>query len=475
MRRRALVAWYDGRGRLLVVDRTLGAGAGAPVVDLPGGEVEPEGREDPRAAALRGLLQETGYLLAEGDGGTDPDQRVALRDAFRDGGPEEGRRALATLGLRWRVAPLLDVGRRVGQAPDGVTLDERLLALPRGSVTPDGGPDADLLAGTTPRWATPAGLREAWAGGRVLLTPTLSALLRLGDEPEEGALRLGSPEAPSLLWEVAPGLWREPFRTPTLPPATHTNAYLIGARELLLVEPGPWDAAEQGRLLRWVREVEGAGRRVVALVPTHHHRDHVGALGALAARLDVPVWAHPETASRLPRGVAVAQTLEEGDVLTLDGPEPARVRCLFTPGHAPGHLCLSDVRSGALLCGDMVASVGTILVEPGDGDMGLYLASLERMMAEAPSMLLPAHGMPLLDPAAVLRRYIAHRLAREAKVAEALLAHDGPARAADLLPRAYADTPRTLWPLAALSTEAHLIKLERDGRARSGPDGWVKA
>ena len=199
----------------------------------------------------------------------------------------------------------------------------------------------------------------------------------------------------------------------------------------------------------------------------------MGATAFLAERLGAPVWAHAETARRMPKGVAVDRHLEDGDEIRLDGPTPLTVRCLFTPGHAPGHVCLHETRSGALLCGDMVASIGTILIEPQDGDMALYLESLARLRAIEPSMLLPAHGLPLLSPAAVLDHYRDHRLAREAKVLAALRRRERPCDAASLVPVAYDDAPQAVWPLAALSTEAHLRKLARDGLAHRGESGWA--
>jgi glyoxylase-like metal-dependent hydrolase (beta-lactamase superfamily II) len=142
---------------------------------------------------------------------------------------------------------------------------------------------------------------------------------------------------------------------------------------------------------------------------------------------------------------------------------------LHTPGHAPGHVCLFEEEDGVIIAGDMVAGVGTILIAPGDGDMAVYLAQLERLAALGAHVALPAHGDPIDAPERTFRHYVAHRLAREAKVAAAL--GDEGALPEDLLPRVYADTPRSMWPVARLSLEAHLIKLEREGRARRDPEG----
>jgi glyoxylase-like metal-dependent hydrolase (beta-lactamase superfamily II) len=107
--------------------------------------------------------------------------------------------------------------------------------------------------------------------------------------------------------------------------------------------------------------------------------------------------------------------------------------------------------------------------------MALYLDSLERMRALEPSVLLPAHGAPIGDADACLVRYVAHRRMREARVLEALRAHRGLARAVDLVPVAYADAPPAVWPLAAMSLEAHLRKLAAEGRAREVDGGWLVA
>ena len=120
----------------------------------------------------------------------------------------------------------------------------------------------------------------------------------------------------------------------------------------------------------------------------------------------------------------------------------------------------------------MVASVGTILVEPRDGDMQQYLASLERMRSLRPRQLLPAHGLPIADACERLSFYVQHRLARERKVEAALASLAGAASVEELLPVAYADAAQAVWPLARLSLEAHLIKLEREGRAHRHDGRW---
>jgi glyoxylase-like metal-dependent hydrolase (beta-lactamase superfamily II) len=111
----------------------------------------------------------------------------------------------------------------------------------------------------------------------------------------------------------------------------------------------------------------------------------------------------------------------------------------------------------------MVASVGTILIAPGDGDMRVYLQQLARLEALGARVALPAHGDPIDEPAALFRKYILHRGMREERIVAAM--KKGERSAAEILPDAYDDTPPHVWPIAALSLQAHLDKLVSEGRA----------
>jgi ribonuclease/clavin/mitogillin len=270
---------------------------------------------------------------------------------------------------------------------------------------------------------------------------------------------------------IAPGIASFAVRTPTLPPATHTSCYVIGDRELVLVDPASPFEDEQQALDRQLADWAAQGRGVVSIWLTHHHGDHVGDARRLADRLGVPVAAHEITAELLRGHVRVDRTLRDGDVMQLAGEPRCALRAVFTPGHAPGHLCFLEEQSGALVAGDMVAGVGTILIEPTQGNMNAYLASLARMKALAPSMLLPAHGPVIAKPEAKIDEYVTHRLWRERRVVDAL-ERLGAAEAAALVPVAYADVPPATFPLAELSLIAHLVKLAEDGRAERAGDVW---
>jgi glyoxylase-like metal-dependent hydrolase (beta-lactamase superfamily II) len=212
--------------------------------------------------------------------------------------------------------------------------------------------------------------------------------------------------------------------------------------------------------------------RLKALLLTHHHPDHAGGAARLRERLGAPLWAHAATAQRLAGKVTVDRELEHGERIELDGEQPLTLEAIHTPGHAPGHLCFWEPASRSLIAGDMVASVGTILIEKSDGDMQAYLASLAAMDALDAQQLLPAHGLPIREAHERLQFYIRHRLAREAKVLEALVNLGRESLVDELVPIAYADTAQIAWPLARLSAEAHLIKLEREARVVRRGERW---
>jgi len=260
---------------------------------------------------------------------------------------------------------------------------------------------------------------------------------------------------------VAPGIRYLPLRTPTLPPATHTNCVVLGEKgDLLIVDPGsPWDD-ERRQLDRVLEPLLAAGARVREIFLTHHHADHVAGAAWLAARLGAPMAAHPATARLLPE-LAITRQVRDGETLRLG----AQIfEALHTPGHASGHLCLFDPASRTLVAGDMIAGVGTIVIDPPDGRMADYFASLARLRALPPRVLLPAHGEPITDGPGRLDEYTRHRLWREGRVLAELRA--GAATIDDLVPRVYADVAAASHPLAARALCAHLEKLIDVGRVR---------
>lgn len=460
-------------GRVLVAQR-------APSVPFLGGfAVFPGGRVDDadltaarlffpgdrlgaaKACALRELVEETGLLVARGRASPVPE---ALRDQPL---PE----LAAALSVRPEAEDLEPAGRWITPEYSPIRFDTPFfLALVEDPLPPPT-PSGELA------WAAFLPAREVlrrWRDLELILPPPAKAILEVlqygagGAAPRLRAIP-GARAEELLEFEPAPGIRQLPLRTPTLPPARHTNAYVIGDERLVIVDPATYEVEEREKLEEQVHFLTRAGAKVEAIVLTHHHVDHVGAADWLGQHFGAKTLAHPITRELLRGRVKVDGTLHEGDVLHLGRDAAGRtfdLGVLHTPGHAPGHLVLDDLRPGGrgLIVGDMVAAVGTIVVDPPEGNMAEYLRQLARLRALPEKVLYPAHGPPIVHGHAKLDQYLAHRRMREEKVLAALTAR-GPATPTELLDLAYDDTPRSLYPLAARACLAHLEKLVEDGRA----------
>ena len=327
-------------------------------------------------------------------------------------------------------------------------------------------------------WITPALAIERHEHGQVMLSAPTIALLRQmkaqieGDKHEELGRVDQDAMDPLTLIEHIGGTYMISLESPTIPPATHTNCAIIGEDRFVVIDPGTEDKKQLALLYPAIDHLIDRGATFEAIVLTHHHIDHVCGVPALMDRYgDIPLWAHEKTGELLPGGFPkLARVLEDGDTIELDSGDHD-LECVFTPGHAPGHLAFLHRRSHTLFCGDLVASKGTILVRPPEGRMGHYLSSLQRVRAMNVRALHPSHGWTIVDPPGKLEEYENHRLAREEQVYNALCAHAGEwAEPMDLVPSVYTDVPEGVWFLAAMSLTAHLIHLEELGRAERDGD-----
>ncbi len=256
-----------------------------------------------------------------------------------------------------------------------------------------------------------------------------------------------------------------PLRSPTLPPADHTNCYLVGRETALVVDPGSPYPREIQRLLHEIYTFLGTGGAIRAIFLTHHHGDHIGGVPRLVRALRVPLAAHPQTLARLPASCLQSKipplSIDDGEQLHL---EPRlTLEAIHTPGHAPGHLCLFERNRGVLLSGDMIPGTGTTIIDPPEGEMAGYISSLERLSGLAPQWILPAHGPAIRGGQSAPRKLIQHRRWREHRVLSAL--HAVPRDLWTITKQAYDDTSPLMLPLARRSALAHLIKLAADGQA----------
>ena len=242
-----------------------------------------------------------------------------------------------------------------------------------------------------------------------------------------------------------------------------TNSYFIGAPgsdDWALLDPGPDDAGHVKALLA------AAPGRITRILVTHTHKDHSPAAAAVAQATGAPTFgqvaAYPEWQDT---AFQPQQVLHDGDRLLLGAGVTLRV--IHTPGHASNHLCYLLEEEKLLFTGDHLMQGSTVVINPPDGDMAVYLASLEKLLEEDLDWLAPGHGFLIDQPHAVVKKTIAHRLGREAKVLAALQAQatELPVSEAALLAAVYADTPAHLHAVALRSLRAHLLKLAAEGRA----------
>ncbi len=288
---------------------------------------------------------------------------------------------------------------------------------------------------------------------------------------------LGGTLLPNVL-ELSPCVGVALGQNPSMFTGPGTNTYLVGTgKKRLLLDTGSGLDAYMPVLEEALARVGCDGLEGIVL--THAHPDHIGGVDQVRAHFgELPVYKRPwpsETGLAGPGGGVSAISVSEpdrqahcklehidhGDVVETEG---ARLRAVYTPGHAPDHLCFVLEQEQNLFSGDNVLGVGTTVIPGGSGDLGDYMTSLDRLLAEAPRQIYPAHGPRIERGVAKIEEYIAHRRERERQILAALSA--GLSEVPAMVRRIYVGYPESLFGAAGQSVTAHLLKLEREGRAR---------
>jgi glyoxylase-like metal-dependent hydrolase (beta-lactamase superfamily II)/8-oxo-dGTP pyrophosphatase MutT (NUDIX family) len=237
-----------------------------------------------------------------------------------------------------------------------------------------------------------------------------------------------------------------------------TNTYIVGlsspSAERAVIDPGPDIASHIEKIL--------AFQPIKWILCTHTHLDHSPAAAAVKAATGAQLLGRPAPAGQ-DATFKPDFVLEDGQRIDLKG---ITLRAIHTPGHASNHLCYLLEETKMLFTGDHVMQGSTVVINPPDGDMRAYLASLEKLLAQEIAIIAPGHGYLVGAPHKELRRLMAHRRAREQKVVRAL-ARLGAASLDDLLPLVYDDVPSRIHRMAARSLTAHLDKLVIEGAIRS--------
>ena len=422
-----------------------------------------------KRCAIREILEETDVLSATLGEEFSREQKQALKKQIKEA-PERWQHFLARSDSGFAlVTPLF----RITTPPFfPVRFDTQFMYVrcPENET-----PVVDNYELVDGRFVKPQEVVDAWDGGEMEIAPPVLFLLRLmatgGLEAffEQAGLeteRLAQGSLHPVYF--SPGIFTTPLSTPTLPPATTTNTLIAGLDRLYIIDPATPDQAEQQRLFNKMDELIDEGKTFVAVLLTHHHVDHVGAVNAVSRRYQLPVRAHAETYRRIDAGYLKGEPLQDGDRLELgtapDGTGDWHLKVIHTPGHAVDHLCYIDSRYDAAVVGDMLSTVSTILIDPPEGHMRTYLNSLNRLLSIPIKTLYPAHGAPHRDGHSLIRYFLKHRQDRENTIKSTLTA--APRSIDQLLPEVYADVSESVYPIASRALLAGLIKLEEDGFCR---------
>ncbi|MGE0101578.1 MAG: MBL fold metallo-hydrolase [Blastocatellales bacterium] len=432
-----------------------------------------------RVAAIREIFEETGILIASGVERLSRDRLSSLRRELIED-RVTFRQILESEGLEIDPSHLIEAPRWVTPATMPRRYDTRFYAawLPEGQ-------DADVIPGELEEgeWLRPHEALQRWIDGECLIvTPIFAALQALAEDIENFAARMFSiPQEErdhlETRVEMRYGFYLCALRTPTIPPATHTNCYIIGGDEMVVIDPGSPYPDQQAILDRNLERFISEGRKIREILITHLHPDHILGVNHLVEKFNLPVAAHRLTAEAVGDQIPIDRYIEDGDLIELSEAKSGltwRLRALWTPGHARGHLSFHEERTGTLITGDCVVGFGTVVIAPPEGNMREYMNSLARYL-ELPKLtaLMPGHGPVIADARNKIEEYIAHRLERETNIFKAVEA--GAFTLPDIVERVYTDVPQAMHKLAEQSVLAHLEKLEEEGAVRRAGDDFHPA
>jgi glyoxylase-like metal-dependent hydrolase (beta-lactamase superfamily II) len=278
-------------------------------------------------------------------------------------------------------------------------------------------------------------------------------------------------EAPyELSEELEPGIARVLAHNPSAFTYYGTQTYLAGSNEVAVIDPGPDDPAHIDAIIEAV-----GGRKIVAIMCTHTHRDHSPAAAPLANRTGALIvgcaplaleTVGPRADASFDGNYSPDRVLKDGESIGLDGRE---LTAVATPGHTSNHLCFAW--GDALFTGDHVMGWSTTVVVPPDGDMAAYMASLDKLRQRDDRIYFPAHGPPVTDPQRYVRHLVGHRMQRERQILK--LVSEQPREIPDIVASAYPGLDPRLTAAAGGSVFAHLLDLERRGMVVQVGELWT--
>ncbi|AJY46184.1 MBL fold metallo-hydrolase [Martelella endophytica] len=277
---------------------------------------------------------------------------------------------------------------------------------------------------------------------------------------------------------ITDGLYRLTAENPSPFTFAGTNGYLLGERDLVIVDPGP---DLPGHLDHWLKAIDG--RRVAAIAITHTHLDHTPLAHRLKAETGAPIAGFgPHQPARPLHAGETNPFAESGDmaltpdIILADGDRLAAgervLEAVHTPGHTANHLAFALAGTPYLLSGDHVMGWSTTIVSPPDGSMRDYMASLEKLLQRPETIYLPGHGGPVTGAHGFVRGIRSHRRMRERAILARLAAGDETIEA--MVKVIYRTTSETLHGAAALSVLAHIEDLVERGKVETDGPALLK-
>lgn len=312
------------------------------------------------------------------------------------------------------------------------------------------------------QWMSADKLLDEYNRGQILaVPPVIKVIQELGKNPsirhiEELNLSYdGANQVPHI--ESIRGIRQLMPLSHTLPPASRTNAFLIGDEKKVLVDPSPKNDEEYRKLKNTV-SLFGVDKILI----THHHPDHYERSNQLARDYNIPILLSSYTLNRIQRlnpqffsGIET-QVIKEGDVVTKWLGQDVLV--MEVPGHDEGQVAVYPRDLNWFLAGDLFQGIGTVVIGGEEGDMIKYFDTLERVIRLSPSVVFPSHGIGL-GGTTILEKTLQHRKERESQV---LSLHLEGLTPDEMLTRIYHDVDRRLWPYALENIQKHLAKLRKE-------------
>ncbi|MDG1995593.1 MAG: MBL fold metallo-hydrolase [Emcibacteraceae bacterium] len=242
-----------------------------------------------------------------------------------------------------------------------------------------------------------------------------------------------------------------------------TGTYIIGYGSVAVIDPGPNMPSHIDAIVDGLK-----GETISHILVTHNHKDHSPAAQPLSKLCGAKIYAadvknQQYSEDKLEEGIdkffAPDVILKDGDIIKSSN---WTIEAVHTPGHLSNHYCFAYQQEKALFTGDHVMGWSTTIVSPPDGDMQDYMNSLEKLLNRDDSIYYPTHGGAIKKPTQFVKQLLGHRLRREKEIIRAI--ENGARTIEEIVIKIYVSINKKLYPAAARTIYAHLIRLVNIGK-----------